>query len=61
MNQAIDNCLVGLNGIGKAFCGYAAGAFVQSALLVMLLFALDLLLRGGCAPSFATACGCSCW
>jgi beta-lactamase regulating signal transducer with metallopeptidase domain/Tol biopolymer transport system component len=45
MNQAINDCLAGLNGIGKAFCSHAAGAFVQSALLVILLFAIDLLLR----------------
>ncbi len=45
MNQTIDHCLVSLNSIGKAFCDYAVSAFVQSALLVILLFALDLLLR----------------
>ncbi len=45
MNQAINDCLAGLNGIGKVFCSHAAGAFVQSALLVILLFAIDLLLR----------------
>jgi beta-lactamase regulating signal transducer with metallopeptidase domain/Tol biopolymer transport system component len=45
MNQTINDCLAGLNSIGEAFCGYAAGAFVQSALLIVLLFALDLLLR----------------
>ncbi|MCX5644442.1 MAG: hypothetical protein NTZ17_07125 [Phycisphaerae bacterium] len=45
MNQAINDWLAGLNGIGKAFCSYAAGAFIQSALLVILLFAIDLLLR----------------
>ena len=45
MNQAVNDCLAGWNSIGNAFCGYAAGAFVQSALLILLLFALDVLLR----------------
>lgn len=45
MNQAINDCLAGLNSIGKAFCSYAAGAFLQSALLVILLFGIDLVLR----------------
>jgi len=43
MNQAVNSCLAGWNSIGQAFCGYAASAFVQSALLVILLFALDTL------------------
>jgi beta-lactamase regulating signal transducer with metallopeptidase domain/Tol biopolymer transport system component len=45
MNQALNDCLAGWNSVGKAFCGYAAAAFVQSALLIIVLFALDLLLR----------------
>ncbi len=45
MNQVLNDCLAGWNSVGKAFCGYAAGAFVQSALLILLLFALDLLWR----------------
>jgi beta-lactamase regulating signal transducer with metallopeptidase domain/Tol biopolymer transport system component len=45
MNQAINDCLAGLNSIGKAFCSHAAGAFVQSALLVIVLFGIDLLLH----------------
>jgi beta-lactamase regulating signal transducer with metallopeptidase domain/Tol biopolymer transport system component len=45
MSQTIDHWLVSLNSIGRIFCGYAAGAFIQSALLVLLLLALDLLLR----------------
>jgi beta-lactamase regulating signal transducer with metallopeptidase domain len=43
MNQAVNDCLAGWNTIGKAFCGYAAGAFVQSAVLIVVLLALDVL------------------
>jgi len=45
MTQVINDCLTGFNSVGKAFCTYAESAFVQSALLVLLLFAIDLLLR----------------
>ena len=45
MTSIINDCLTGLNSVGKAFCTYAGGAFVQLALLVLLLFAIDLLLR----------------
>jgi beta-lactamase regulating signal transducer with metallopeptidase domain len=45
MSQTIDHWLVSLNSIGRAFCHYAADAFTQSALLVIVLFTLDLLLR----------------
>jgi len=45
MNQVVENCLVGLNSIGRVFCDYAAGIFVQSALLVGVLVVVDLLLR----------------
>ena len=61
MNQAVNVCLAGWNHIGKAFCGSAASVFVQSALLVIVLFTLDLLLRRRVVPSFAIACGCWCW
>jgi beta-lactamase regulating signal transducer with metallopeptidase domain len=43
MNQAFNDCLNGWNSLGKTFCGYAGSAFVQSALLVILLLALDVL------------------
>jgi beta-lactamase regulating signal transducer with metallopeptidase domain len=43
MNQAINDCLTGWNSLGKAFCDYAGSTFVQSALLVILLLALDVL------------------
>jgi len=45
MNQIINNLLIGLNNVGRLFCDYAASAFVQSALLVIVLFVVDLLLR----------------
>jgi beta-lactamase regulating signal transducer with metallopeptidase domain/Tol biopolymer transport system component len=45
MTQIINDCLTEFNSVGEAFCKYAGGAFIQSALLVLLLFAIDLLLR----------------
>jgi Tol biopolymer transport system component/beta-lactamase regulating signal transducer with metallopeptidase domain len=45
MNQIINDCLIGLNKVGGVFYSYAAGILVQSALLVILLFIIDLLLR----------------
>jgi beta-lactamase regulating signal transducer with metallopeptidase domain/Tol biopolymer transport system component len=45
MIDVINDCVTRLNSVGKAFCTYAGGALVQSALLVLLLFAIDLLLR----------------
>jgi len=45
MTHIINNVLIGLNNLGRVFCDYAAGVFVQSALLVILLLVVDLLLR----------------
>jgi len=45
MNHTINSLLAALNSIGEAFCEHAAGVFVQSALLVVVLFVVDLLLR----------------
>ncbi len=45
MTHVINNVLIGLNNVGRVFCNYAAGVFVQSALLVILLLVVDLLLR----------------
>jgi beta-lactamase regulating signal transducer with metallopeptidase domain/Tol biopolymer transport system component len=45
MVEIINDCLSGLNHLGKGFCVYAVGAFLQSAVLVIVLFAIDLLLR----------------
>jgi len=36
---------MGLNEVGGVFYDYAASVFIQSTLLVILLFAIDLLLR----------------
>jgi len=33
MTHVINNVLIGLNNLGRVFCDYAAGVFVQSALL----------------------------
>ena len=45
VEHLINNVLMGLNRIGGVFYDYAAGIFIQSALLVILLFVIDLLLR----------------
>ncbi len=45
MVEIINECLSGLNHLGSTFCRYAVGAFLQSALLVIVLFGIDLLLR----------------
>lgn len=45
MSQVINSCLVGLNSVGRAFWGYAAGMFVQAGVLIVLLLIIDFLLR----------------
>lgn len=45
MSQVINSCLVGLNNVGRAFWGYAAGMFVQAGVLIVLLLIIDFLLR----------------
>jgi len=45
MVEIINECLGGLNHLGDTFSRYAVGAFLQSALLVTVLFGMDLLLR----------------
>ena len=45
MVEIVNACVSGLNHLGSVFCRYAVGAFLQSALLVIVLFGLDLLLR----------------
>ncbi|MFH1718179.1 MAG: M56 family metallopeptidase [Planctomycetota bacterium] len=45
MSHIINDLLMSLNNIGKVFCGYAASVFIQSAILVVVLFVIDLLLR----------------
>lgn len=45
MVAIINECLNGLNHLGDVFTRYAVGAFLQSAVLVIMLFGIDLLLR----------------
>ena len=45
MYHVINNVMIGLNRVGGVFYDYAASVFIQSALLVILLFVIDLLLR----------------
>jgi len=45
MNPMINILLTALNNVGEAFCRHAAGVFVQTAILVAVLYAVDLLLR----------------
>ena len=45
MNQAINTCITGLNNIGQGFWGCAAGIFIQSSVLIVLLLVIDFLLH----------------
>ncbi len=45
MNQAINTCITGLNNIGRWFCDYGTGIFIQSGILIILLLIIDLLMR----------------
>jgi beta-lactamase regulating signal transducer with metallopeptidase domain/Tol biopolymer transport system component len=45
MIEIINECLSGLNHFGDTFVRFAAGASLQTALLVIVLFGMDLLLR----------------
>ncbi len=45
MEQAINICLTGLNNVGQWFWGYASGVFIQVSVLIVLLLAIDLVLR----------------
>jgi beta-lactamase regulating signal transducer with metallopeptidase domain len=45
MSQVINTCITGLNNIGQGFWGYAAGIFIQSSVLIVLLLVIDFLLR----------------
>ena len=60
MYNVINDVLIGLNRVGGVFYDYTANVFIQSALLVILLFIIDLLLRKRYVPSSVTASGCSC-
>ena len=45
MNEVINSCLMVLNSIGRGFCNYAAGIFVQSSVLIVLLLLITFLTR----------------
>ena len=45
MDEIINSCLTALNSIGRGFCNYTAGIFVQSSVLIVLLLLIDFLLR----------------
>ena len=45
MNPMINSLVTALNSVGEAFCKHASDVFVQSALLVIALFVVDLFLR----------------
>ena len=45
MNEVINTCITGLNNIGEVFWDYAAGIFIQASVLIVLLLAIDFLLR----------------
>ena len=45
MSGIIDICVTAMNEAGRAFCEYAAGMFVQIAVLVAVLLCVDWLLR----------------
>jgi beta-lactamase regulating signal transducer with metallopeptidase domain/Tol biopolymer transport system component len=45
MNQMINDCLASLNRAGDIFYSHAAGIIIQSTLLIIVLFFIDLLLR----------------
>ncbi|KKK49316.1 hypothetical protein LCGC14_3136270, partial [marine sediment metagenome] len=45
MNQAINPYITDLNNIGQGFWDYAAGIFIQSGVLIILLLVIYFLLR----------------
>ena len=45
MNQLINSCPGVLNNIGRWFCNYGAGIFIQSSILIILLLIIDLVMR----------------
>jgi len=45
MDQAMNACIAGLNNVGQSFWSYAAGVFIQSSVLIVLLLVVDFLLR----------------
>jgi beta-lactamase regulating signal transducer with metallopeptidase domain/protocatechuate 3,4-dioxygenase beta subunit len=45
MNEIINTCVTGINNVGRGFCTFAGGMFVQSAVLIAILLVADWLLR----------------
>ncbi|MCJ7779024.1 MAG: M56 family metallopeptidase [Sedimentisphaerales bacterium] len=45
MNTIINDCLSGLNNVGRLFCDYSARAFIQSSMLIILLLIIDFILK----------------
>ncbi|MBN1973544.1 MAG: hypothetical protein JW787_07885 [Sedimentisphaerales bacterium] len=45
MYDIVNSLLIALNNIGKVFFNYATGIFVQTAILVVVLFIIDMLLK----------------
>lgn len=45
MSEMINTCVAAVNEAGRAFCEYAAGMFLQTAVLVAILLCVDRLLR----------------
>ena len=45
MNQLMNDLIILLNDVGRGFCNHAAGIFVQSSVLILLLLAVNVLLR----------------
>ncbi len=45
MNELINNYLTALDSIGRGFCSYTAGIFIQASVLIVLLLVIDFLLR----------------
>ncbi|MHC4657750.1 MAG: hypothetical protein ACYS83_01045 [Planctomycetota bacterium] len=45
MNEVINSIIAGLNNVGQWFWDYAAGLFVQSSVLIVLLLLVDFVLR----------------
>jgi beta-lactamase regulating signal transducer with metallopeptidase domain/TolA-binding protein len=45
MDAFLNACIAGVNTIGRGFCAHAAGMFVQSGVLIVVLLSIDLVLR----------------
>jgi beta-lactamase regulating signal transducer with metallopeptidase domain/TolA-binding protein len=45
MTAFLNACVAGVNDVGRGFCTHAAGMFVQSGVLIVVLLLVDLVLR----------------